>query len=368
MGGRRLNVLVIAAVAWLAATPAQAHHVSQKKAMWGPMEVRGQSAFPLYHRLGVGIYQMSLSWRDTAPTRPARPSDPRDPAYSWPTTVDAALRKAGRRGMKVLLMVMWTPPWANGGRTGEWAPDSAQDLADFMTAAARRYPGVRHWMVWGEPTRQPNFMPLDPETRGERLTRAEARAPRKYARMLDASYGALKSVRRRNIVIGGNSYSTGDISPQNWIRGMKLRDGSRPRMDMYGHNAYSGRKPDLTLPLVAPPTGFADFSDLDTMFRWLDRGGYRDGRGRRLPVFISEWSLPTDHPNHEMNFYVDRSLQARWLADALRWVRGTPRIASLGWFSLLDDPPRSDGLEVNRGLMNHTGTRKKPAFRVFAEG
>jgi hypothetical protein len=242
-----------------------------------------------------------------------------------------------------------------------------RDLAHFMTAAARRYPRVRRWMVWGEPTRKPNFMPLEHEATALSLTRAEARAPRKYARMLDASYRALKRANPRNLVIGGNTFSTGDITPRNWIRYMRLRDGSRPRMDMYGHNPYTSRRPDLSQPLESRELGVADFSDLDSMMGWLDRFGYRDARGRRLRLFLSEFSWPTDNFNFETNFYVTRELQAEWTAAALKIVRRVPRIATLGWFKLLDDPPREDNRQLNRGLLDYKGV-PKPAFYAFRDG
>jgi hypothetical protein len=369
--GRGLRGLVAAgvlAVALIApAGAAQADHQSAKKGMWGPLDFEGRSAFPLYHRLGVGVFQMTLNWRDTVATRPARPTDPSDPAYVWPESIDRAVARGKRHGISVSLLVIRTPAWANGGRDGAWAPTSVRDLADFLAAASRRYPGVDRWMVWGEPTRQANFMPLEPETHPRRLTGRQARAARKYARMLDAGYGALKAADPRDRVIGGNTFTAGAISPRNWIRAMRLRDGSRPRMDLYGHNPFTARRPDLRNPLVNPPTGWADFSDLDAMMRWLDTAGYRDARGRRLKIFVSEFFYPTDHPNHEFNFYVSRRLQAAWLEGVLRIVQATPRIATLGWLSLVDDPPQADGLEVNRGLIDQKG-RRKPAFRVFRDG
>ena len=357
----------LALALWAPPGTAQAQQQSARKGMWGPLELDGRSTFPIYRRLGVGVLQMSLSWSETAPTRPADPTDPADPAYRWPEAIDTAVTRGRRHGVSVSLLVMRTPAWANGGRDHAWAPTRAQDLADFLTAASRRYPGVRRWMIWGEPTRQPNFMPLVPETPGERLTPRQARAPRRYARMLDAGYGALKAVDARDLVIGGNTFTTGQVSPRNWLRAMRLRDGSRPRMDLYGHNPFTLRRPDLSRPLAYPGTGYADFSDLDALMRWLDAAGYRDARGERLKIFVSEFFLPTDHPNHEINIHLSRPLQASWLEDALREVRATPRIATFGWLSLVDDPPRPDGLEVNRGLIDRRG-RRKPAFPVFARG
>ena len=46
------TLLVVLALALLASAPADAA-VSRKKAIWGPLEVDGQSQFPTYAQLGV---------------------------------------------------------------------------------------------------------------------------------------------------------------------------------------------------------------------------------------------------------------------------------------------------------------------------
>lgn len=209
-------------------------------------------------------------------------------------------------------------------------------------------------------------MPLARETRGRPLNARQRRAPRYYARMLDAAYAALKAVRPRNIVVGGNSFTTGDISPRNWIRNLRLPSGRAPRMDMYGHNPFTGRRPNLRKPPLR--FGLADFSDLDTLAGWLDR--YLRPRlpsRKRLRIFIAEWLLPTDHRNHEFNFWVSRRTQASWLQSALRITRRWSRIYTLAWFSLYDDEPNRRGDQVNRGLLDHRGN-KKPAYFVYRRG
>jgi hypothetical protein len=306
---------------------------------------------------------MDLSWRDVATRRPAHPRDPSDPAYVWPAEVDQALTQGARYGIRVSLLVMSTPAWANGGRDGRWAPRHPRDYADFMAAAARRYSAVLLWMVWGEPTKASNFQPLAPDH--ERPLRGRAlRGAHIYARMLDAAYGALKRVSRRNFVIGGNTFTVGTVTPLRWIQALRLPNGRPPRMDLYGHNPFSARKPDLSRPPLGH--GFADFSDLDTLAGWVDRY-LRRSHQRRLRFFLSELSLPTDHANIEFNFHLSRAAQASWLAAALRITRRWWRIYTLGYLGLYDDPLRRDGLQVERGLLQRDGT-PKPAFAAFRDG
>src|SRR3954454_6372382 len=241
--GRVLALLALALV--LGALPSQAGATpSRKMAIWGPAEVNGASQFPIYRELGAGIYEHVLTWDTAAPTRPARPTDPADPAYRWPPELDFVMREAARYRIRVCLQISRTPGWANGGKTSNWVPTNVRDLGNFATAAARRYPSVHLWMIWVEPTRKFNLMPLVPERRAKPLNAREAAAPRYYARMLDASYAALNAVSTRENVIGGNTCTVGEISPLNWIRYMRLPNGRPPRMDLYGHNPFTARRPD----------------------------------------------------------------------------------------------------------------------------
>ena len=150
------------------------------------------------------MLQHQLSWRDGRDGRPADPRDPDDPAYAWPASLDQAVAEGDGYGIRSALMVKRTPDWANGDRGEQWVPTRLRDYADFMVAAARRYPhACSYWMVWGEPTRGDSFKPMPRE-----------RAARPAALRADArpAYGALKGVRRSNIVIGGNTWTVGVVS------------------------------------------------------------------------------------------------------------------------------------------------------------
>ena len=252
-----------------------------KKLMWGPPFLADNTPlWPTYRDLGVGIFGVQARWEEIAPDRrPADPTDPKDPAYEWPQYLTDSIRKAQRNGMKVQLLLMGTPRWANGGQSWNWIPNDPQDFGDFATAISRRYPSVDLWMIWGEPNREPNFSPLTPAPEqiepDDPLNEDQQIAPRNYAVMLDSAYEALKREGPSDQVIGGNTYTSAgsdNIRPYQWIEYMKLPDGSRPRMDMWGHNPWQDRRPDLTHP--PSRNGTVSFSDLERLADALDAAGF----------------------------------------------------------------------------------------------
>lgn len=347
---------------WIALATPSAHAGVLEKGFWGPVSVDGVSQFPLYDELGVTIYQTALNWSAVAPTRPASPRDPSDPAYVWPTAIDSAIAEAKSHGMKVLIMLAGSPPWANGGRSAEYAPKRPADFAKFARAAAKRYPSVRHWMIWGEPSRSNNFKPFVQQPLGTVITPAQKRAPRRYARILDAAYGQLKAERSSNVVIGGNTYVTGEVRPPDWVRSMTLRGGRPPRMDLYGHNPFSFRNPDLKNP---PSTqDLVDLSDLGRFDKLIQRHLGRP-RSKRIRLFLSEFTIPTA-PDSEFNFYVSHATQAKWITNAFRVARQVNAVG-LGWIHLYDEPPVPGNTSINGGLLTHDGRRKR-GFYAFLRG
>lgn len=351
----------------LALGPAASSHALEK-GFWGPTRVEGRSQFPIYKDLGVTVYQSALNWSVVAPTQPKQANDPEDPAYQWPEEVDFAIKEARRYRIKVALMIVGAPPWANGGRDSRWAPKRGDDFGKFAEAASRRYPDVRFWMVWGEPTREANFQPMDPLTdelaNGTRLTARQKDAAQRYSRLIDAAYGAVKRVNRSDLVIGGMTFSGGDIRTYNWVRNLKLSNGRPPRMDMWGHNPFSFRKPDFRKPQST--FGVVDFSDLPRLARLLDTR-IRRPDGKPLPLYISEFALPTG-PDAEFNYYLTPGTQASWIRAGIKLSRRFRRIHTYGYIHLYDDPPRADGGPiVQSGLLEANGA-KKPGYGAFKKG
>jgi hypothetical protein len=285
--------------------------------------------------------------------RPANPTDPSDPAYSWPAELTRAVDEAAANGMQVAVRIIGTPTWANGGRNARWVPTDPNDYANFATATARRYPSVRLWMIWGEPNREPMLAPFTASHPKGPLNAAQQVAPRNYSILLDTAYGALKAANPANLVIGGNTFTSAGarvIYPYQWIKYMKLPDGSRPRMDFYGHNPFGYRKPSLHAP--PSPGGRVDFSDLPRFAKALDH--YFPGPPLRL--FLPEWGVETGGKTGR--FSVSLKTQAKWIHAAYRIARRWDRIYSLGWVHSVDTDISPGGLLDKNG-------NPKPAYYAF---
>jgi hypothetical protein len=360
--GTAALMLALCALATAICAPAASARTLHK-GFWGPASIEGASQFPTYERLGVTVYQTSLQWSAVAPARPASPKDPADPAYLWSPDLDSLITEAAAHHMEVMLQIVGTPPWANGGKDPRWAPDNVNDYADFARAAARRYPAVRRWMIWGEPSRLNNWQPMAYQEYGAPMTTDLRRAPRRYARMLDAAYGQIKAQRGSNIVIGGNTYVTGDIRPTSWVQSMKLPNGRPPRMDLYGHNPFGFREPDLRKPQT--PRGQVDFSDLGRFDKLIQRVLGKP-RHKHIALFLSEYAVPTEEQDVELNFHVTLATQAKWITSAFKVARQLDA-DTLGWIRLRDDAPIPGGVVSHGGLQKFDGT-PKPGFYAFMRG
>jgi hypothetical protein len=82
-----------------------------------------------------------------------------------------------------------------------------------------------------------------------------------------------------------------------------------------------------------------------------------------VPLWLSEFTISSDHPTREFNFSVSRAAQARWLTAAFKLANSTNYVVGLGWFNLIDqDPTIPDAL--TNGLLTYN-MKPKPAFYAY---
>jgi hypothetical protein len=305
------------------------------------------------------VMRFNLNWYEVAPTRPTLATNPLDLTYNW-AKYDQAIVRAQGMGAQVLLHVIGTPPWANGGLDWRYAPGNMSDLHDFTVAAARRYsgqtlglPAVNKWAAWNEPNLS-TF--LKPSWAGRRPV-----AARKYARICNTVWDAVHDVGRETgravkVACGVTSpYGKGAsaIAPIRFLREMK-RAGAK--FDVYAHHPYSRSRPPIS-PRKIPrerrlTVSLGNISDL---FRELNRL-----YGKRKKVWITEYGYETNPPDPGIG--VSWAKQAAWLKTSHRIARRHPRIDMYLWFLIQDEP---DTTKWQTGLVDQFGTRK-PSFFAFA--
>ena len=331
-----------------------------------------QGDYPLLEQLHVGVLRMTLVWggpNGVANKRPESPTDPADPAYQW-GRYDQAIEGATGEGMQVLLTVLGTPAWANGGKGAQKAPTSAVDLRRFAYAAARRYSGtfldvasgrvlprVGLWLAWNEPN-NPVF--LQPQyTRVNGTWRMAS--PAAYAHICEAVYAGVHAAGGPEQVACGATAPRGSnnptgtrpsIAPLAFMRAAK-RMGLR-HFDAWAHHPYYGSPHETPTTRKIGPHAIG-LGNINLLISQLTR------LYGPKPVWLTEYGYQTNPP--DKLFGVSWQKQADYLRQAYEIAKANPRIELLIWF-LLRDSPSLDSWQS--GLLTAAG-RPKPAFAVFRQ-
>ena len=291
-----------------------------------------------FERLGVPLVRFTLRWNEIALRRPANASSPADRAYDWHRP-DRVLRGLRRYGLEPVLTLVGTPAWANGGRSPNFAPPHPRDFRRFATAAARRYPWVRYWLIWNEPNKRLWLRPTKPGI---------------YVRhLLNPGYEAIHAVLPRARVGGGVTGprgANGGVSPVDWVRGMAR---ARARFDAYAHHPYP------MSPSETPSSGGCKSCPSITMatIRKLLVLVKRDFGPK--PIWLTEYGYQTNPPDTFLGVPVKR--QATVLSFAAMRAWRLPRVTMFFQYLYRDEP------EVGRfqtGLV-FADDRWKPSLQAF---
>jgi hypothetical protein len=290
-------------------------------------------------RLGVQVVRFTIHWDQIAHVRPATPTDPADPSYVWGKN-DAVLDGLRAHGISVMLQLVGTPSWANGGLPANYAPTSGATFAAFATATAHHYVWVKRWLIWNEPN----------QARWLRPTSAAIYT----VRLLNPAYSAIHAAISGAQVAGGGTAprgSSGGVSPIAWIGGMHA---AHARLDAYAHNPYP-LDPKRETPLKGG-CSYCTTITMATISKLVTLVSHDFGNAR---IWLTEYGYQSNPPDKFLG--VSLALQARYLGEGAYVAYRTPRVDLLIHFLFRDEP------EVSRfqsGLVTLTNT-PKPAFNAF---
>ena len=289
--------------------------------------------------LGVRVVRFTLRWDQIARTQPTTPADPADAAYDW-SSADPVLDGLKAHGIEVVLQLVGTPSWANGGKASNYIPTSSAPFGAFATAAARQYPWVKRWVIWNEPN----------QVRWLRPTTATLYT----IRLLNPAYAAIHTAIRGAQVAGGGTAprgSTGGVSPLAWVAGMHA---AHARLDAYAHNPYP-----LDPKRETPLTGGCDHCTTVTM---ATIGRLVSLVGRDFPkarIWLTEYGYQSNPPDRLLG--VSLALQARYIGEGAYAAYRAPKVDMLIHFLYRDEPNLS---RFQSGLLTPTNA-VKPAYAAY---
>jgi hypothetical protein len=291
------------------------------------------------HALGVRVVRFTIHWDQVAATKPATPTDPSDTAYDWSTT-DPVLDALHGGGIDVVLQLVGTPRWANGGRGTNYAPTSATTFRDFAAATAQQYPWVKRWLIWNEPN----------QVRWLRPTSAAVYT----TRLLNPAYTAIHAAIAGAQVAGGGTAprgATGGVSPTAWLLGMRA---AHARLDAYAHNPYP-----LNPKTESPLTGGCGRCTTITMATINKLVGLVSRSWPRARIWLTEYGYQSNPPDRVLG--VSLSRQAQYVGEGAYAAYRAPRVDLLIHFLYRDEPSIA---RFQSGLVTLTDAQK-PAYAAF---
>ena len=269
-------------------------------------------------------------------------------SFDW-SPFDPIVSGARARGITVLGLLAYTPPWAtrvdDKGQPGARPADPAT-YARFAGAAARHFGplGVHDWEIWNEPNLDSFWKQPDPAA---------------YTALLRAASTELRRADPQVRVITGGmapaSDGSGSVAPITFLKGIYAAGGG-PAFDAVGHHPYTyPARPSGTHPLNA----WFQMSGGSQSLRSVMQGA---GDGAKQ-IWMTEFGAPT---GGEASRRVSEAEQAAQIKEGLPLAGSLPWAGPIFVYELRDRDGNPASAESFFGLVR-TDSSLKPAFGAFQE-
>ena len=168
--------------------------------------------------------------------------------YRWETMaeLDANIQRLRQTGVEPMVVIQWSPPWAqsiSGELCSPPRPEYVADFARFVAAAAARYSSgalqVDYWEIWNEPDYRADQVGAIDGTGCWASTTAPYYGGDYYGQVLRQVYPAIKGANPRATVMAGafTHFWPDDTVTVGFLRGM-LDAGAADSFDTLTFHAY----------------------------------------------------------------------------------------------------------------------------------
>lgn len=347
--------------------------------------------------LGVDTVRVVVPWREIVPApgaaTPPAGYDPTDPASykgGVVATLDAVVRGADARGMRVLLTPSSPMPnWASrSGRSSVSDPKPAE-YRRLVTGLGRRYSGSFGGLVCDEflaslgictalevliqPIPRVDFWSFYNEPNLDIFLKPQYRRGRPVAGSI---YRSLFLAGRNGLAASGHGDDTvlvGETAPGpgrtgtapiDFLRGVLCLDASfRPRgscapldADGWAHHPYDPRG----TPFSSSSRKLVAIPSITKMTGALARAASGGSTGGRLPIYVTEYGVESV-PDRVLGVSLQRQAEFLGIGEYLLWLN--PGVRSFAQYLLRDDDP-GHRFSFQSGLRRHGGAAK-PSLASF---
>ena len=318
----------------------------------------GAAFFALMNDVGLKEVRLSVLWDASRPQ-----------TIENQAQIEAVLPMAALRGVNVVFSV--APLRARSIAV----PGAHAQFVAFLTQVARTFPTVDDVIVGNEPN-QPRFWQPQFDARGRNVSGAA------YARLLAASYDALKAVDPTINVIGGglaargndNPRASGNVStsPVKFIQAIgaayRASGRKRPLMDEFAYHPYPRKDTDgLRRGYPWPNAGVTNIDRIKQAvwdaFRGTAQKTFEQGLRTRIDEVGWQVEVKPGLPPYfgrESIRPTTEAAQAGIYAALVRYVACDPAVASMLFFGLQDEP---DLDRWQAGLMRADGS-PRPSYET----
>jgi hypothetical protein len=322
----------------------------------------------LSDQLHCSYTRVTVDWHLAEPVRGQYADD-------YLSTIRTTIASAVAHGLRVIVLVYYTPEWASDTRfwndppkhykagVYHWFYPVRPSALDDWQAFAGHLAGLLSGLVYGyECWCEPNLWGyLWPQ----KTSSDPDFSVHYYSRLLRYFYRGVKAADRRALVIGGVTASFGannryGTSPQRFATRLK-KTGAARYMNAYAHHPYpyglGAPAPAPTLPPLLPKLSVT-LGNIRTLLRIYPH----------MSFYLDEFGYGTAPSDTFPGGQVSKTKQARYLKQAYTLVDRHPQIKALLWFLRQDYSPGGTKYSpkgLYMGLRDLKGDRK-PAWYAFA--
>lgn len=336
-----LALILIALAAPACGAPEPGHEIGMTVHFRGADQPAITRQFDLMAEMNVTWVRIDIDWSVI---------ESEQSNLDW-TSVDTLLDEALARGMKVLAVVAFSPPWSRPSTADpspdakQARPDDAASFANFARVAAQRYTsrGIHSWEIWNEPNTS-KFWPPRPDAV-------------EYGALFRVAVEAVRGVDPdATVLIGGLSPKfdepQAEIAPTDYLE--QLYDvGAAQLADGIAVHPYSFP----ALPMDSTQRMIGGFKDLPALRAVMDRRG-----DAAKKIWITEFGAPTGTAPNAVSEDDQAAalLQARAQVDSWDWA------GPLMYYELVDGGTDPNDAEQNFGVLREDLSPKPAAQALIA--